>query len=134
MIDRQFGARILRSGSAYVSIPTTVQFAHDPDDDPFAVTMHIKVDDDETVTWAFAVDLLTEGHVSKFPVGEGDVQIRVTRNDVVVIRLESPEGIAQIGMPAWRVREFLKAVGDTNYDAARVSWLLDAAIEEILNA
>jgi hypothetical protein len=89
-----------------VSIPAALRF--DPAD-PMAVTLVMWLADDHVVEWTFARDLLSDG--AHRPTGAGDVRVVPESHGgrrVLGLSLSSPDGHADLELPASRVGTFIR--------------------------
>lgn len=81
-------------------------------EDPFAVIAFIKKRH-SVVTWEFALSVLVDAlSKSDERVGLGDVQVQVTTDGELWLRLSSPTGCAVFTCDALEVAEFASAVQD----------------------
>jgi hypothetical protein len=81
--------------------------------DPIAVKLSIRAAVDKTVIWIFARELLDAGLHGG--AGEGDVRVRTThtiRGKRLTVVLASPDGVADLELPAHRVAAFLRHTYD----------------------
>jgi len=130
MISHKFTAHIARVGNVNTRIPVQTTFLYDAGTDPFAVQAVFEVDEEEDRVWYFSRELLEAGSKVFAPTGSGDVRFRYfIAQDIVMLCLRSPEGHADISLPAADVREFL----DATSEAARVTdEECDALVDEFL--
>lgn len=89
--------------------PISAEFSYRPED-PYAVSVVFRTAE-QTVTWNFGRDLLSEG--LRHAAGFGDVQAWPARSrrglPLLVIQLASPDGIVQVEGPRRDVMRFLDA-------------------------
>lgn len=78
-------------------------------DDQFAITVRFRVPGD-WVEWRFARDLLAEGIVGE--AGIGDVRVRFTEDDELLLELCSPNGVAVFDLDVKAANQFLEATCD----------------------
>lgn len=94
--------------------------------DPMAVVLAIRAAVDRTVTWTFARALLAAGLHEE--TGLGDVRLRPASTlwgRQLVVRLESPDGEADLEMSAHRVAAFLRHTYDlvpADREADLIDW------------
>lgn len=135
MITREFLAVVKRAGGEDVDIPITCTLSYDAGTDPFAVQAIFEVGEGEDRVWHFSRELLEKGSRSVAPFGEGDVKLRyLPIHGMVMVCLKSPEGHADVALPAAEVREFLE---DTHKIARSVTQrecdsLIDEFLREVL--
>jgi hypothetical protein len=107
--------------------------------DPYAVTAIFQQGEDaERVPWTFDRGLMRGGLSSLRPVGRGDVQFRRQRpgqGGHLEMRLDSPEGVACVQLPAADVIAFLRETLDAcpfGTESAVIDATLDAELKELL--
>jgi hypothetical protein len=106
-----------------------LDFRYDQEVDPFAVEMIVQADFlEHPITWRFARELFVQATNTTTPVGLGDVRLRVA-GDRVVMRLESPDGMAEMTIPVESVRGFL---AETTEEAAMPQQAVEKAIDSFL--
>lgn len=135
MITSEFEGRILQSQGQPARVPVHVILSHDPDGDPLAVQMTFSGGTmEDVVVWTFSLDLLQEGSTAREKIGEGDVKMRLaTGGRALIVCLTSPEGHADVGVPAGKVHSFLRSVQEASGDCSvRLDEELDLFIEEVL--
>lgn len=136
MIQHEVTGTVLKTGAISVNQPVTVEMAFDEENDPLAVQMIFKIEDQEEVCWVMGRELLMRGTCSLAPYGTGDIRFRSEPYaDRVLVCLRSPGGHADVGLKRSELIDFLNRtqavlkLGDEPLDQ-----LIDEAIEEILSA
>ena len=98
-----WGASTLERGAV------SVRLAWSPTD-PLAVEMGVTLREDPEVVWGIGREMLAEGLDSPDGVGYTDVKVRRTSPYIVMVMLQSPEGVCHIKVPAAILDSFLKRV------------------------
>lgn len=107
MIEAKFEGRLLVTNNTRLDEALSIELYFDEENDPLAVQMVFKHDEDE-VCWTVGRELLMRGSVSRAPYGSGDVGFRAEPNkNRILACLKSPEGHADIGLPQDEVIRFL---------------------------
>lgn len=134
MITSKFEGRI--TGITEGEIPVPVEFAYDEHFDQIPVQMIFTQPLGDAV-WFVDRELLCLGVTSVQATGRGDIKMKWDghRDGTLLLRLESPEGIAQVALPRRAVVEFLERTTDAvPIGSEDIEETIDELIEEILNS
>ncbi|MGP8297635.1 SsgA family sporulation/cell division regulator [Streptomyces inhibens] len=104
-IDQAVQVRLIATTHGPHAVPAVL---HYQPADPLAVRMSFPPEislDGSAVDWAFARDLLDEG--LRMPAGRGDVRVRPSGPDRIVMEFHADEGIAMVQLKTADVRQFL---------------------------
>lgn len=135
MISFELPGRILVLDTTQIRPPIQigVTLSYDGENDPLAVQMLVDREGEETVAWYFSRLLLANGINNYSPVGAGDVKVRRSPRNTVVICLRSPSGHADIEVPIDSVVQYLAASMDAYIRAEdRMDELVDRGLKELL--
>lgn len=134
MIQHTVSGTVLKSGNQHTSLPIEVEMAFDEENDPLAVQMIFKVEDEEEVCWVMGRELVMRGSCSALPHGTGDVRFRAEPHlDRVLVCLRSPGGHADVALNRAELINFLNRtqavckLGDEPIEA-----LMDQELKELL--
>ncbi|UQA91854.1 spore wall synthesis regulator SsgD [Streptomyces halobius] len=106
VIDHAVQVRLVATTPGPRAVPAVL---HYQPADPLAVRMSFPPEislDGEAVAWMFARELLTEG--LRMPAGSGDVRVRPSGPDRMVMEFHADEGIAMVQLRTSDVRQFLE--------------------------
>lgn len=108
MIQHTVSGHVLKTGGMSVNTPVDVEMAYDEENDPLAVQMIFKVEEEAEVCWVMSRELIMRGTTSRMPYGAGDVRFRAEPEfDRVLVCLRTPEGHADIGLNRTELIDFL---------------------------
>ena len=134
MIQHTVPGTILKVGDQHVRMPVQVEMAFDEENDPLAIQMIFKVEDEDEVCWVMGRELVMRGATSMIPYGTGDVRFRAEPHlDRVLVCLRSPGGHADIALNRADLIDFLNRtqsvckLGDEPIDD-----LIDQELKELL--
>ena len=150
MITREFNAAVKRVDNKDVHIPITCTLSYDAGTDPYAVQAILQVSQEEDRVWHFSRELLgglTQDAGGLFAGvgvddtagwwhGQGDVKFRYLASyNMVLMCLRSPEGHADIALPAAEVWGFLEDTeAAANITEANCTALVNEFLKELFDA
>lgn len=134
MIQHTVSGTVLKVGDQHVRIPVPVEMAFDEENDPLAVQMIFKVEDEDEVCWIMGRELVMRGSTSALPYGTGDVRFRVEPHfDRVLVCLRSPGGHADIGLNRTELIDFLnRTQAVCKLGEEPIEDLMDQELKELL--